>query len=77
MSASPLPVILNVGGFQFDADDPRHDREANIRFMVEVRCEACGHSMLFDSEKFHGSNEPTLTNLTPEDEHRLEGEGGS
>jgi hypothetical protein len=72
MGASPYPVLLSIGGFHRDDDDPRRDPEANVRFMVEVRCEACGHSMLFDSEKFHGGNEPTLFVGPPQLEDELE-----
>jgi hypothetical protein len=52
MGASPLPVILDIGGFKHEKSDPRWDPEAKVRFMVEVRCETCGHSMLFDSARF-------------------------
>jgi hypothetical protein len=28
--------------------------------MVRVTCDVCGYSMLFDSEKHHGPDEPVL-----------------
>lgn len=75
MGASPYPVLLNIGGFPHERSDPRWDPEANVRFMLEVRCEVCGHSILFDSEKFHGPNEPVLVNVPPELEDELEAAG--
>jgi len=54
-----------IGGFPHEKDDPRWDSEANVRFMVEVRCNMCGYSMLFDSEKFHSGDEPTITTVPP------------
>src|SRR5919198_4882427 len=74
MQASPYPVLLSIGGFHHERADPRWDPEANVRFMIEVRCEVCGHVMLFDSEKFHGPNEPVLVTGPPEVEEQLESE---
>ena len=68
LGASPYPVLLNIGGFHHEKNDPRWDPEANVRFMIEVRCEVCGHSMLFDSEKFHPGDEPILFSGPPERE---------
>ena len=71
MGASPYPVLLPIGGFP-GGNDP----EANMRFMVEIRCEVCGHSMLFDANKFHGPDERILFIGTPEEEEEDESKGG-
>ena len=47
----PKPVLLADGGAFEDRT------EGNILFMAVVRCESCGYTMLFDSEKFTGSDE--------------------
>ena len=72
LHASPYPVILQIGGFHHEKDDPRHDPEANVRYMIEVRCEVCGHSILFDSEKFYTGDDPIFTTLSIEDERSAE-----
>jgi hypothetical protein len=54
------PVILSIGGFHHDEDDPRHDPEANVLFILAVVCDLCGYFLLFDSEKHHGPDEPVL-----------------
>jgi hypothetical protein len=41
----PWPAAVHLGG---SGDDKR---TGNVLFMAAVRCESCGHAMLFDSEK--------------------------
>jgi hypothetical protein len=60
MTASRLPVVLNVGGLIHE-DPGKRDPEANIRFAVQVRCGLCGYIMLFDAEQFHHGDVPTMT----------------
>jgi hypothetical protein len=36
------------------------EKGANILFMVLIRCQVCGHSLMFDSELFHGGDVPVL-----------------
>ncbi len=55
------PVLLRVGGLKSAMEDQvEGDPEANVLLMVRVFCEVCGYSMLFDSEKHHGPDEPVL-----------------
>jgi hypothetical protein len=32
----------------------------NIVFLVRITCELCGHTLLFDSERFTGADEPAF-----------------
>lgn len=50
----PQPSLMPIGGAPWMAG------EGNVLFMAVVRCESCGHTMLFDSEKFSGANEGDL-----------------
>jgi hypothetical protein len=71
--ADHRPVVLNIGGFDhYEKDDPRHDPEANVLFMVPVVCHLCGYMMLFDSEKHRGPDEPTLFRGTEELEDEID-----
>ena len=55
------PVYLHVGGLKSLEEDPvAGDPDTNVLFMVRVFCDVCGNTMLFDSEKYHGPNEPVL-----------------
>lgn len=55
------PVLLHVGGLKSRIEDPvQGDPDANVEFMVRVFCEVCGYTMLFDSAKHHGGDEPVL-----------------
>lgn len=49
------PAFLLVGGL-----DPEHDPDANGLFMVRIFCNLCGYTLLFDSEKHHGLDVPTI-----------------
>jgi hypothetical protein len=56
----PWPAILSVGGHAWLPQGSSH--RGNILYMAVVRCELCGHSMMFDSEKFSTDDEPVLWN---------------
>lgn len=71
MSVSKRPVILSVGGLAWEDRETR-DEDATIKFAVEIRCGLCGYIMLFDAEKFHSGDEPTMTMLTVEEEDLLQ-----
>ena len=61
LNAHHVPVYLHVGGVKSQIEDPvMGDPDTNILFMVRVACEVCGYTMLFDSEKHHGPDEPVL-----------------
>jgi hypothetical protein len=47
----PEPVVLFIGGLAW-LDQPGIDLGSDLRFMVAVACDVCGHTTLFDSEKF-------------------------
>lgn len=47
------PVVLNVGGLTKNSGP-----DANIIFMLGVKCRQCGNLRLFDVETFHRSDEP-------------------
>jgi hypothetical protein len=52
----PSPVMLPVGGTAWDP--PGTPLRGNVLFMALVRCETCGHALLFDSEKLmHGDED--------------------
>jgi ribosomal protein S27AE len=73
MAVSRRPVILSVGGLAWE-DPATRDRDANISFAVRIRCGLCGYIMLFDAEKFHSGEEPTMTLLSYDEEDELEGD---
>lgn len=60
LAVDSRPVLLQFGGLKSTKESPTGDPDANVWFMIRVGCEACGYAMLFDSEKFHGPNEPIL-----------------
>lgn len=41
------------------------EKSTNVPFMLRVYCDTCGHSMLFDSERFFRGNVPTLESEGP------------
>jgi hypothetical protein len=50
----PWPAVVSIGG------SPEDKRTGNIRYMATVRCESCGHTMFFDSEKLAGLGTASL-----------------
>lgn len=54
------PGLLPVGGWTRPKDSPRRDPDANLIFLVIVKCRLCGHLQLFDSEEFYDGDQPTL-----------------
>lgn len=61
LAAKARPVILPMGGSPWpSAHRPEPDPGSNILFMVAISCDLCGHTLLFDSEKFHHGDEYTL-----------------
>ena len=62
LTIHPRPAILPIGGSPWP-NPPRHpgpEPGANILFMVLIRCDLCGHSLLFDSERFHDGDTPVF-----------------
>jgi hypothetical protein len=53
------PVILPVGGVPWPTSGTP-DPDANGLFMVRLECNVCGHSMLFNSERFITGDTPAL-----------------
>lgn len=49
------PSLLHIGGL-----DAERDAESNVLSMVRIFCNLCGYTMLFDSERHHGPDEPAL-----------------
>jgi hypothetical protein len=42
------------------------DAETNITYMVQVECVVCGHSLLFNSERFITGDAPALEAAKPQ-----------
>jgi hypothetical protein len=61
LAAWRKPVILPVGGSAW-SDHADVSRGSDIRYMVAMVCDLCGHTGLFDSEKLdlgdHDALEP-------------------
>jgi hypothetical protein len=72
LAISDYPVIVNYGGFHHEEGDPRRDPEANIYYAAKVECDVCGYMMLFNSERFHHGDEPTLFMGTREREAEID-----
>ena len=60
LHADMRPLTLNVGGFPVREDNPQHDPEANVLFVIRVVCLLCGYTLLFDSEQYHHGEEAIL-----------------
>ncbi len=71
MGVTRRPVVLSVGAM-FREVEHRTDPDCNVIFMVRVTCDVCGYAMLFDSEKFNGSDKPTLVRGPEEAEEAWE-----
>jgi hypothetical protein len=50
LAAWRKPVILPVGGAVW-SDHADVSRGSDIRYMVAMACDLCGHTVLFDGEK--------------------------
>jgi hypothetical protein len=57
-----LPVVLPLGGIP---ESRLRDSETNIAYMVQVECIVCGHSLLFNSERFITGDTPALEAAKP------------
>lgn len=57
LHANKLPVVLSVGGVE---GSRFQDAETNIIYMVHVECVVCGHSLLFNCERFITGDTPAL-----------------
>lgn len=67
LSYSPWPALVPVKGAPWPSR-PR-DREAAVMYAVAVRCDACGHLLLFDSETHRrGTESPMITSLSDAEE---------
>jgi hypothetical protein len=53
----PWPAIVHVGG---SGAKPAGQHGGNFLYMALVRCESCGYSMMFDSEKLTDKEQPPL-----------------
>jgi hypothetical protein len=53
------PVVLPVGGLVW-LDHPGVDLGSDIRFMVAMVCDLCGHTALFDGERLGYADEHGL-----------------
>jgi ribosomal protein S27AE len=56
LAGDKRPVVLPIGGVPWGIKDA----DTNVLFMVRVECQMCGHSLLFNSERFHSGDTPTL-----------------
>jgi hypothetical protein len=53
----PWPGVVHIGGTEKPVGAPHR---GNLLFMALVRCESCGYSMMFDSEKLTGKHDPPI-----------------
>lgn len=60
LGADKRPVVLPIGGASWNpkGGPALVDPDANVLFMLRVECEACGNSLLFNSEKFFSGDTP-------------------
>lgn len=70
MSANRVPVLLRVGDLK--SPDEGGDEDSNALFMIRVVCDLCGYTMLFDSKKHHGPDEPVIFRGSAELEDELD-----
>ncbi len=63
LHANKLPVVLPLGGIP---ESRLKDSETNIAYMVQVECIVCGHSLLFNSERFITGDTPALEVAKPQ-----------
>src|SRR4051794_700731 len=54
----PWPSLIAVGGLPWREKGEPH--RGNLLFMALVRCELCGYSMSFDSERLTGKDQPPI-----------------
>jgi hypothetical protein len=57
LGALRRPILLPIGGGPWLEN---RDAGTNVLFIVAVCCDLCGHTLLFDSEKFSARHEPIL-----------------
>ncbi|HEX4436677.1 MAG TPA: hypothetical protein VH061_07765 [Solirubrobacteraceae bacterium] len=57
LHADKRPVVLHVGGLGPPA--PK-DPQETVLYMVRVECTSCGHSQMFNSERFITGDTPAL-----------------
>jgi hypothetical protein len=74
VSVLKRPIFLEMGGtFRMETRSGKKDPEANMLFMVMIRCSVCGHSQLFDSELLSGKDESVvIVGMTEEEEAEAE-----
>jgi len=62
LEVNDKPVLLVLGGAAWP--NPPHmgplDKDTQVDFMVRVECSQCGYNLLFNSDRFHGSNSPAF-----------------
>jgi hypothetical protein len=68
---SLLPYMISVGGSAWTRAHPP-DPETNVLFMVAVECRTCGHTLLFNSERFRTGDEPIMFVGSEESEAQLD-----
>jgi hypothetical protein len=62
LRADHRPVVVSIGGVAWPNHEGKVLKEpsTNVLFMVRVECEVCGHSLMFNSEKFFSGDTPIL-----------------
>jgi hypothetical protein len=63
LHANKLPAVLPVGGLP---ESRLTDSETNIVYMVQIECIVCGHSLLFNCERFITGDTPALEVAKPQ-----------
>jgi hypothetical protein len=64
------PRLLHVGGPGAQGWKRRADADEGIDHLIAVRCDLCGHELLFDSERYRRSGESELVSGPDEDDDR-------
>jgi len=73
LAFSEWPVLLPVKGAPWPSR-PR-DKDAGVMYAVAVRCDVCGHVLLFDSECHRAGGPPIVTSLSEAEGDELDEAG--
>ena len=66
-----FPVFVLDGGPPPDGDDPPLSEDHDLTFAVRIECNACGHLMLFNAQRFRTGDEPILVRERADEEGQL------
>jgi hypothetical protein len=66
------PRLLHVGGPGAQGWRRRPDADESMDYLIAVRCDLCGHELLFDSERYRRDGDTVLVS-GPEEESTPEG----